>query len=319
MVFSGMGLLVALTSLVQFRKVQQFYFMLLGYIFILSMKTYQEKDYLHQAVKTVYEYQFQAIQKYANKFGKHQVGAVLMDTDTLIGGVYHKYEQTNKRIRYSHTDEVKSMKALSSFLQRNATMCMVMTSANPAQLALLKKYYPYILENTQTQGINLVVGCKVPATIDRANEVNAPLYTVTFDKPDGYTFRPNHLPVRLDSLEFPMEISVPYKSVYHDEGNMLLVEAVFEKANPSTELVLSAAISDSAHTYSAIDVGSFQFNNDSSVTVFAQHYAGTYHRSLLSAAVLKTYIWNRQSGGGQMTALKITLIDWTPRKWHYWD
>lgn len=319
MLFSGMGLLVSLTSLVQNRKNQQFYFMLFGYLFILYMKTYQEKDYLHQAVKTVYEYQFQAVQKYSELYGKNQVAAVLMDTDTLIGDVYNKYPQDRRFIRYSHNEEVKTIRALSQFLQNNTAKCMIMSSANPVQLALLKKYYPFVIENTQTQAINIVVGCRMPVPINLADEVNRPLYTVTFNQHREFTFSPNQLPVKLDSLEFPMEISAPYKSVYYNEGNMLLVEATFEKINPSTEVVLSAAVKDSARTYSAIDAGSFQFNHDSTTTLFAQHYAGTYHRSLLPEAILKTYIWNRQKSGGQLNALKITLIDWTPRKWHYWD
>ncbi len=319
MLFSGMGLLVSLLSLIHYRKASQFYFVLFGYLFILFMKTYHEKDYLHQAVKTVYEYQFQAIEKYGEMVGKEEVAAVLMDTDTLIGGVYKKYYQNRLLIRYSHNEEVKSLKALSVFLKSSKSKCMVMTSANPAQLALLKKYYPIIIENTQTQGINLVVGIKVGSSTNLRDEINAPLYSVTVDKPGDFTFRPSNLPVILDSTEFPMEISVPYNKVYHDEGNMLLVEGVFENVAPSTELVLSASVDDSSRTYSAIDAGSFQYESDSTVTVYAQHYAGTYHRSLLPNAVLKTYIWNRERGGGRLKSLQLMLIDWTPRKWHYWD
>jgi len=319
MLFSGMGLLVALLSQINYRLPRQFYFMLLGCMFILGMQTYNTKNYLGEAVKTVYEYQFQALNKYGDLVGPNQVGAIFMDTDTLIGRVYARYSPNKFMVKYNHTPEATSMKGLSDFLKNSASECMILSSANPGQLALLKAYFPYIVENTQTQAINLVVGFKRPVGQHLNDEVNKPVYSHDLLQPGDFKFSFKSLPLALNQIEFPCEVSIPYHDAYISEGNMLLVTAKFKNTDPQVNVVMSAVEQPSLSTYSSVDVGSFMSNNDSTVTVFAQHYAGTSHHKISDPTLLKIYLWNQYKGNGTLLDLKLELIDWTPKKWHWWD
>ncbi len=349
MLFSATALIMFVTSLLHFEKAGIFATAFFLISSALVYKTYVKKDYLHESVKTVFEYQFERTFFYKNLYGDDNVYPIFCDADDIMKKIYFdKYEarfdcvvSADSMITYmepvkykrqnpqtAKEEEVSTIRLFGEFVSRLDCDYVVLTSATPAFQAVVAKYFPYLIENTQTQAINFKCYSKKPEDKSRVVHDDIVHAFSSPAQPGAFYYSKindgNRLPLTIDSLnEFPFDTKVDLASVCDREGQVILVEARFKSR--STILGLQSCISltnretKEAYSYTAKSAADFLPSTDSSFVIFSDLFVGTKFKEAYGKADLNCYLWNT---GKEKTALldyRIKVIDYWQKKWHFWD
>ena len=310
---------------------------------MLFYQTYLRKDYLSQAVETVYDYQFAQTIKYKNKLGNDNVCPLFFDCDTLMRAIYFKKYNTafdfkmsndtiiNSGIRsyipnnfqYPLNDTVIStLRLFSEFVYNCKADYMVLSSAPPLYQAIVQEVYPYLLENTQTQAINYKVFARFP---QKYLQNDAIVYESSIDKPAATNFQYKSLPQKCDStVEFPFKWTTKYNVAATKEGQYIMTAVEITCKKPfanNLELVMSVNDTSSAQTvaYSAKSAGDFHLKNDSTVVMYADQYVGVDYEKNCQNSVLTTYLWNRGKQQFHIHKIRNFTVDYWPLKWQWWQ
>jgi hypothetical protein len=332
MLFSGVALVVGIASLIYFKNRVVFnvtVFLLSG---VLIYKSYFKKDFFHESVKTVFEYQFERTFYYKNLYGNKNVYPFFFDADQFMKTIYFQKYKSSFDCSISSDAEIKTDAFFSKKLLNLQGDYVVMASSSPAQQAFVKEYFPFLIENTQTQGINYKVYSRNPA--DKGKEVDDDEVLAVSDvsNPGAFIFKNISKPlsnnkdfiVSVDSLnEFPFDAKAKYAEVVSAEGQMLLVTSKL-KLKTLTPGAIESCISLTDQTngsninYNAAQVMDFNMRPDSTVWLYSNTFFGTSHSKTPGDAVLSAYIWNRGKEKFSINNFEIRLINFCPKKWQLW-
>lgn len=298
----------------------------------LLWQTYQRKDYLHNAVKTVYEYQFERTLHYKQQFGDGNVYPIFFDCDTLMRKIYfNKYNSRfdfkmgadtalsfGRRMYYGNTS---SLVLFSRFLHRLPCDFLAATSVPPLFQELITEEFPYLVENTQTQAIDYKLYSRRPS---RQAPPDGVVFNCEVPQPCGMEF-PDAMPLHADTTnEFPYTVRLHYRLAAKAEGQSVLVKSrVRLHAAPSrnVELVMNTAdmVTQANYMYSAKNMDDFEMKSDSTLTLMADQFAGTLYPSIKHRSRLSAYIWNRGKQEFDVLSFSVKTVDYWPLKWHWWD
>lgn len=342
MLFAGAALLIVLAELMSYTNIKLHYAVIVILSAALITQTYIKKNYLQEAVKTIYEYQFERTSQLKQQYGDSQVYPIFFDCDTLMRKIYFKKYNTNFKFTLSadtiinggyrsfapnpgnivsNDSVVSTLRMFSEFVRNCNSNYMVLSSATPLYQMIVKQFYPYLIENKQTQAINFKVYSKSPMPVVADDEV---LYISTTVSPAKTNYPSKELPFIVDNKnEFPYKCSSEYCNVAFAEGEYLLSEFEIKTSSPPSnelELVMSLNRDDDDLTlsYSGKAAGDYCWRKDSTVTVFSDMYVGVNHVENTKKSTLNTFIWNR--GKQQFSILKIRnfTINYWPQKWNWW-
>lgn len=330
MLFAACGMLVLVASLIDFGNKS----VGAGVILLLSgaliYKTYFEKDYLHQCVKTVYEYQFAQTRHHMKNLGEANVAAVFFDADENMRTIYSENAGTLFSRCVLATDSVaQSMRLFSNFVATQTSDFLALSSCYPAQLAVARRYFPYLIENTVTQGINYkLLARQLPPGYTNA-EADKELLTSEPSAPACFYYPKNFAPnasLLVDAAaEYPFDAYASYHELIQHEGNVVLLQARFDCRTagyaPEVEACINTGVpgTDLLYGYSARSASEFVMDSDSSVTLYADYFAGTNHRRTRPDTKTGCYIWNKAHQKTTLKQFKISVIDFWPQKWQFWD
>jgi hypothetical protein len=160
MLFSATAFVVFFTSLLEFKTNKYFYLCFVLLASVLLFKTYFKKDYLHQSVKTVFEYQFERTLFYKKMHSDKNVYAIFCDADEFMEQIYFQKYKSAFECKISADSITYTTRLFTRFVSNLNCDYLVLSSAFPEQQAIVSQYFPYLIENTQTQAINLKVYSK---------------------------------------------------------------------------------------------------------------------------------------------------------------
>src|SRR5690606_38873282 len=105
-----------------------------------------------------------------------------------------------------------------------------LTSASPAYQAVASQYFPYLLENVQTQANNFKFYSKRPEDKNKVVADDHLHYYATPAQPGAFSaLSQTNLPMGIDSLnEFPFGASADLAEVCDKEGQVVFVKADFK-------------------------------------------------------------------------------------------
>jgi hypothetical protein len=333
MLFSAVAFVMLAVSFLEYNNKRVFYLAagLLSCAFLY--RTYLGKDFLRQSVKTVFEYQFERTFYYKKMYGDKNVYPVFFDADDFMKDVYFQKYKGIFDCKISSDPETHSLKLLSELLAGLKSDYIALASSVPEQQALVKEFYPYLLENTQTQGINFKLYSRRPDDRLKAVEDDRVILSSTVFKNGDFIYgktehlekKNNTMSFPVDSLnEFPFDARAKYSHVVSAEGQMLLVKtrAKLKRLEP---VVMETAISvydertNAIINYDAKSASDFIIKPDSTVTTYVNIFFGTKHAATDWDAPLTVYIWNKGKENFVLKDFEIRLIDYCPRKWQLWD
>jgi hypothetical protein len=344
MLFAGVALLWFLCSLLD-KGNGVLQAVTLSALFVtLSLHSYFLKEYLHQAVKTVYEYQFERTIHYKKLYGGENVYPVFFDADEIMKKIY--FEKYHTRFACSVTNDslmaypaqtyrvgngdslVSSVRMYSEFIANLKCDYLALASAMPLHQAIVKAYFPYLIENTQTQAINYKVFSRNPLDSPRVVEDDKVILSSDPVKKGYFIYSPSGngvtLPFAIDSLnEFPFGCVAEYQSVAQHEGQVLLVHAEFRSPQPLSRLEVCISVNEpvlnKTEGYSAKSAADFKQRRPAIQTIYAEHFLGTSHRRIGERGKIGCYLWNRGRETATLEEFDIKLVDYWPNKWHFWD
>ncbi|PBQ33059.1 hypothetical protein CNR22_15155 [Sphingobacteriaceae bacterium] len=355
MLFSGTAFIFFVCSFLEFKTTFVFYggFCLLA--FGLIYKTYVKKDYLGECVKTVFDYQFERTCYYKSLYGEKNVYPVFFDADEIMKKIYFNKYKTNfeckvsadsmisnrssvmfkQKTRSEKNEEaaeqtVSSMRLFSEFVNKIDVDYLILTSAMPQFQAVVLEKFPYLLENTQTQGINFKLYSRKPEDRSKVVADDAVYYfssplkagNFTYSKLSGNTTKV--FPLRVDSLnEFPFDAKAALASVTAKEGQVVLISAKLKMKSRYSPLEVCISATDSEtnkqYVYSARAASDFVMNADSTIMIYSEQFNGVHYNQFKYKANLTAYIWNRGKENFTLQNFEIKVIDYWHRKWELWE
>ncbi|MDI1355699.1 MAG: glycosyltransferase family 39 protein [bacterium] len=350
MLFSATALVLFVCSFIEFKNLGIFYGAFFLVFSVLIYKSYIKKAYLQEAVKTVYDYQFERTAHYKKLFGDADVFPLFFDCDTLMKKIYFKKYQTKfackissdsiisfserKQFHRSGNSEgrgedslVSSIKLFSDFVAHLKSDYVVLSSSTPLYQAIVAEHFPFLIENTQTQAINYKVYSKKKGDRTKVVADDKVLYFSSVKDPGKFVYSKRREPflLKVDSLnEFPFETKADYRDVIADEGEMILVRTTVNMKKPERhrlECIVSAVNTTTglSESYSSKSAADFLWRSDSSVVIYSDAYVGTNFKKIKDHSRLSSYFWNRGRNEFEIREFEIKVIDYWPNKWHFWD
>lgn len=352
MLFASVALILFVSSLLHFDNPRFFYSAFVILLATLAYKTYFKKDYLHQSVKTVFEYQFERTEHYKKLCGDKNVYPIFFDADDIMKRIYFEKYHTGfdckissdsmianmerahfKRLDDSGNEEdVSSIKLFSEFVANLNSDYLVLSSAMPLHQAIARQYFPYLLENTQTQGINFKLYSRKKEDAGKVVEDDKVNYVSTISEPGVFAYpkiqglikMKNGFVMPVDSLnEFPFDARAALNEVCTKEGEVLLVESKVKLTQLKSQVEICLSLTDKStnesYGYNAKAASDFVIAKDSSVTQYSEYFNGTSFLKVKDKTLLNCYFWNRGKEKFEIRDFKISVIDYWPQKWHFWD
>lgn len=349
MLFASVALVMLVSSGLQFKNTFVFYTALIVLFSTLAYKSYVKKDYLNQAVKTVFEYQFERTVYYKSLYGNKNVYPVFFDADAIMKRIYFEKYKTHfdckissdsmiangDRIYYHVADTgklISSVKLFSNFISDLNCDYLALSSAMPLQQAIVKQYFPYLLENTQTQGVNYKLYSRKREDAGRVVEDDEILFMSTAREPRAFNYPKvdkvkqdaSGFLVEVDSLnEFPFDAKGDLNAICSQEGQVVLLESRLKLRNLKSEAELCLSVTDkndnSSYAYTASAISDFVVAKDSTVSVYSQYFNGTNFKKVKNKSFINGYFWNRKKENFEIRNFEVKVIDYWPMKWKFWD
>lgn len=348
MLFSGTAMIIFVCSFMDFKNSATFYSALTLIAGLLLYKSYVKKDYFKQSVKTVYEYQFERSVYYKNMYGNENVYPLFFDADNIMKKIYfEKYRKVfdckissdsvisnMERVYFArkYGQRVSSLRLFSEFVADLKCDYVILTSAMPQHQAIVEEYFPYLLENTQTQAINFKLYSKKPedkSKVVSGDEVN--LYSsirqqkgFVYLKADKVVLTNNSFLLRVDSLnEFPFDAKAGLHEVTRKEGQVVLVKAKLKLKTKNSPMEVCISVTDKTsneqYSYNSKAASDFAIHKDSVITIYSEHFNGVKYEQVKYKSYLNCYLWNRGKENFELKDFEIKVIDYWPRKWDLWN
>lgn len=341
MLFAGTALILAISSFCDLQSPGLNRIILMSVFLALGFRTYVQKDYLHEAVQTVYEYQFTQTAKYKKEFGDDKVFPFFFDCDTLMRNIYFQKHKLHFDLRissdtvinygmrtYIATNDslfqdslVSTLRLFSEFVKHLRADKVVVSSAPPIYQAIIEDYYPYLIENTQTQAINYKVYSRSAQKTVANDRV---IYQATDLKPESSQYPRTVLPLTImQDNEFPYKVMTPYEKMIRQEGEFILTKTRIKFQGVASRLVescisINAAENENLYAYSAKTAADFCADSDSVVTIYSDAYVGTNHSEMRKQSYVNTFLWNRGARQFSMQGFEVRVVDYWPHKWQWW-
>jgi hypothetical protein len=161
MLFSAVALVIFVSSLLNVKKNIAFYTYVAIILSLFIYKTYYKKNYYEQCVSNIFEYQFKRTAELKNKYGNSAVYPIYFDAYDFMKKIYFKKYKTTFDCKISSDSITFSLNKYASFLSNLKYNYVVLGSSYPTFQAVTKQYYPYLIENSQSQGVNFKVYSKL--------------------------------------------------------------------------------------------------------------------------------------------------------------
>ena len=333
MLFSGVCMVFAVCACFDLQKWYWFYpaFALMAYVLI--HKTYVEKEYYGQCVKTVFDYQFEKTTKYKKELGDKNVYPIFFDADDFMKKMYFEKYSTDFDCKISADSTTQRIRCFSDFVSSLPNDYLVLSSSMPIHDAIAKQYFPYLIENTNTQANNYKLFSKKQSDSSRVVpsevvlKVSTPSATQNFfytaGVVDQFIKDGNSFEIR-STEEYPFESRNHYKFLIKKEGEVMLLKCKFKRnviAPVKADLCVTITdnISGELYQYAANSVSDYRVGPDSTVTAFASLYIGSKHAVLKKkASSVRGYVWNKGMEQFKMLDFEFSKIDYWPQKWQFW-
>lgn len=332
MLFSGVTMVILVSSFMEVKNTYVFYSVFGIVVSVLLFKTYYKKDYYHQCVKTVFEYQFERTLEIKKTFGDKNVYPIFFDADDIMKEIYIKKYNSNFDFKSTSDSVAISLKHFSEFVATLKTDYLVLTSSYPVQQFIASEYYPYLIENIQTQGINYKLYSRKETDKDKVVEGESVIYSASFFDKKDFEFKEsedlevvkNSFSLLVDSAnEYPFDAKAQLNKFTSKEGQVVLLKTVVKSIGKIKDVAACISINDNKNNdpyfFNSIQVSNFRLKKDSTITLYANSFCGTDYNRIKDKSKCTAFIWNSGQEKFVLKDFEIKTIDYWPEKWNFWE
>lgn len=323
MLFSGMAMVVLVSSLIDSKNKMVFNSMVVIILSVLLFKTYYKKDYFHQCIKTVFEFQYERTFEHKKTYGETNVYPVFFDSDKVMEGIYFSKYKGTFDYKGSQDSVTFSVKHFSEFIASLKADYLVLSSAYPLYQAIATEYYPYLVENVQTQAINYKLYSKKPEDKDKVVEGERIFYSAKYSDKSDLEFKTT-LPFKADSTqEYPFGVEVALNKITAKEGQVISLKAALTSKKKITDVFacisVSGPLKEDRNIFDAKSANDFVMKPDSSITIYTNGFCGTEYKKMEDKAMCRLFIWNKGKENFTLTDFELKTIDFWYQKWNFWE
>lgn len=333
MLFSSVALVLFVSSFLHVKNPIAFYTYTFIIFSLFIYKTYYKKNYYGQCVSNIFEYEFKRTAELKNNYGSSAVYPVYFDAYDFMKKIYFKKYLTTFDCKISSDSVTFSLNKYAHFLSNLKCDYLALGSSYPIFQAVTRQYFPYLVENTQTQGLNFKVYSKLKSDEKKCVPDDAILNSASVFNNGNYTFsysknvikNKTQFSLLIDSIsEFPFQAKAALNSVTSKEGQVVLVTTKFKTQNLKFNNVgicisLNETKKNSCVGYSGKESNDFILNPDSTITLFCDNFCGSNYNKIKNNSNFTTYVWNRGKQNFKLINFEIKTIDYWPQKWNFWE
>lgn len=333
MLFSAVALVILISTLLEAKNNYVFTISALIITTLFFYKTYYKKNYYNECVSNIFEYQFKRTYELKNKYGNLAVYPIYFDCDTFMKKIYFKKYNTNFDCKIAADSVTFSLLKFSQFIANVKSNYIVLASSFPHYQAITKEYFPYLIENTQTQGLNFKVYSNLKSyqtkcvnddeVLNYASISNLGNYE--FSNPTNLVKYANQFLYPITSInEFPFQAKAFLNKVTSKEGQFVLVNAKIKAYNFNLNNVglcisINEIKKDTCVGYTASESSDFLIKKDTTLNIYSGLYCGTNYNTIKNNSKLNTYVWNKGKQNFILTNFEIKTINFWPQKWNFWE
>ncbi len=330
MLFSGVGIVILVSSLLDFKNKLYFNMAMAVIVAVLIFKTYYKKEYYHQCVKTVFEYQYERTFEHKKTLGDANVYPVFFDSDKVMEELYFGKYKGSFDYKGSRDSVTFSVKHFSQFVASLKTDYLVLTSAYPLYQSIASDYYPYLIENVQTQAVNYKLYSKRPEDKTKTVEGESVIYHANYFHKKDLTFKQKpdtengSFMFAVDStMEYPFGADVALNKITSKEGQVINLKTTLKSRKKINEVLACISVTGTKRGEEAIftakSAGEFVVKTDSTVNIYVDSFCGTEYKNRKDKASCGIFIWNQAREKFMITDFEIRTIDYWPQKWNFWE
>lgn len=325
MLFSGTAFILFISTFLHTKFVSINLLIVISISGLLLYKTYLKKNYLSESVQNTYEYQFDQSAQFL-KENNTEAGIVFFDADTLM----QELSQTNLNCKITKDSAAQYLTNFTEYVSELHTPYLILGTAEPIYSEIAVQYFPYLIQNKQTQGVNYKIFGKEKAAFCKIDEeifhstFHSP-GSVIYDDPIKLQKKNNSFALEVDSItEFPFAARIPLNEIATTEGQVVLAEGQIKMKNKvalNAQLCISIMNSkgDSTYFFTSTKISDFKLNKDSTLKLFAQAFMGTEFNKIREDARVTFFFWNISKENFEIQALNIKTIDYWKNKWNFWN
>lgn len=327
MLFSAPALLVALTGMIRLKEGSKVPVMVVVSVVLLFQSVYS-KEYFASAVLNQNEFCYRELKSLTATYGDKNVDAVFYDTEKYFVMHYELRDGKKQNYHMGYEEEFATEGKLVNYLSNTKAQKFLIGNAMPAQLEIVKSFFPYLEKFTETTNVSCYVFSKTPVNnlteepihiTNQSEWKNSGDYIYNFNKEK---YASNHSILRVDSLdEYPFNITAELKNVASVKGNVVMAELSLQSdsvlQNASFNCIIKSD-KDSTLYFGGPELTGF-YLKDKTYKAYCQFFVGSGIENWLEQnAKITFFVWNRGKNKFQIQDAHVATYDYRPKRWNLW-
>lgn len=331
LLFSGIALILFLSSFASFLKTKQITFLCLGLMLLMSFQTIRKKHFFSKVNQHEFETQTQIFQKMQRLVGKENV-AYISGSERFFTYVYEKKYHKKFQNLYTHDSTFLKKDRFTDYLKNLKQPYIVLCGVGAGTVQHVKQYFPYIVSNTDDYFSNVTVLSKYDygyydvsvlyATGLLNSDINIYIdstKTIAFKK-EAFEFK-----IMPQDSTYSFGLSISIKRSLVNQYQYLIGELSFIAKTDSIDDddQICAAISDrngKTIFYTANKLKDFFDNKRPVQKAFVDIFAGSEFKDWYKEDVpVNFFIKKGKKSNYIITNFTLKVADYNPTKWTLWN
>jgi len=331
LLFSGVALILFLSSFASFLSKKQLTVFTLVIFTLLSFQTVRKKHFFSKVNIHAYDEQAQTILKMQRIAGKNNVAAVFGSEPFFVYAYQKKYHTTFNYLSVYDSIFINREK-FTQYLKNLKQPYIVLCGIGAADVQHIKQYFPYLVSNKEDYFSNVTVLSKYDfgyydvSILYNSGLLNSdvnvylePYKAITFQK-DSFNYQIN----RRDK-EYPFNLSMPLKRTLLENNQSLIAEISFvlqQDSLSSNDLINLSVSNEKSGTVFFKSARLKDFYNKDKTTQIAiiDLFAGTEFKKWLKEDMnVNFFIKKGKNSSYKLVNFKLKVTDYNPTRWTLWD
>jgi hypothetical protein len=331
LLFSGVALILFLSSFASFLKPKQIMLLCLGLMTLMSFQTIRKKHFFSKVNQHEFETQVQVFQKMQRLVGKENV-AYVSGSERFFMYVYEKKYNSNFQYLYTHDSTFLQKDRLTAYLKNLKQSYIVLCGVGAGTIQQVKQYFPYIVSNTDDYFSNVTVLSKYDygyydvSVLYTTGLLNSDINiyidstkTIAFKK-DAFEFK-----ITPQDSTYPFGVSIPIKKTLVVQHQYLIGELSFmskqDSINSTDEFCASIIDANGkSFFYTSVKLKDFYNGNKQTQKALVDIFAGSEFKKWYKADMsVNFFIKKGKKSNYTVTNFNLKVADYNPTKWTLWN
>lgn len=331
LLFSGICLILFLSSFVSFLSKKQVVVFCLVLIGLTSFQTIRQKHFFTKVHVHDFESQFKTTLEMQKRVGANNVSSLYQAEDFFV---YIYQKKNKKQFKYVITSDtlINTTQKFKHYLKNLKEPYIVVGAIGPEKMLMVKEFYPCLVSHQEDYFRNTSVFSKryysnTDVSILNTNSIFNSDIEIYVNNNKAFTHFGDSLDLPFNSKdnEYPFSLKLPIQKSNLKQGQYIVADFSFEVDTISDfaqdQLCLSIA-DDKGKTvfYKATKLNCFYDSGKKVQHVYLEFFAGSeFEKWKKSNLNLNIFIQKEKKSKYRLVNCNLKQIDYNPSRWIIWD